>query len=436
MSNNRPCEYVPGPKAELRQYVPGPKRTSPTLPAKYGPDSPSTRPNRTNPCSKYVLHPTPNRLHFHTQCPYGSANPAPPPPLTHPPHSMATTQTNTPNRTSKSPPRPATSSTPRNGASGDAEASIGSEDRSAANVARAKRRNREWLDVADASDRLVAGECHSSLSRGKGGGLEEKREGKRKHLTNEASDFFDKPAPGPDDAIATPEWFLEELGRIATADPPVPKKSKIVFENTPAAAATNESIFESFNFDMEKLIAANQDTTLGYGSEFRTVNQLKPLLGGHPNFNKLSKILNSGMSYNFITELDDLTKSEELRKLLQRGNHKSAQDCEEKVSQLLTKDVIHGFAIPIPVTTVVKITNAAVQPLGVARQWSIGERGERIEKFRMTQDLSFSSTRDGEPTSINDRIDMSSYTEMIFGWCPGSYTSSSRSETNSRLYLS
>ena len=35
----------------------------------------------------------------------------------------------------------------------------------------------------------------------------------------------------------------------------------------------------------------------------------------------------------------------------------------------------------------------------------------------MTQDLSFSTSRDKEPTSINDRIDMSAYSEMIFGWC-------------------
>ena len=35
----------------------------------------------------------------------------------------------------------------------------------------------------------------------------------------------------------------------------------------------------------------------------------------------------------------------------------------------------------------------------------------------MTQDLSFSSTRDGDPTSINGRIDISAYTEMVFGWC-------------------
>ena len=63
------------------------------------------------------------------------------------------------------------------------------------------------------------------------------------------------------------------------------------------------------------------------------------------------------------------------------------------------------------------IPNAAVQPLGIEKQGSIDDKGERVEKFRMTQDLSFSSSRDGDPTSINGRIDMSAYTEMIFGWC-------------------
>lgn len=68
-----------------------------------------------------------------------------------------------------------------------------SEDRAAANVAHAKRRNRERLNAADASDRLIAGEYRSSSGRGEGG-IKEKRGKKREHLTNEASDYFDKPA--------------------------------------------------------------------------------------------------------------------------------------------------------------------------------------------------------------------------------------------------
>jgi hypothetical protein len=53
----------------------------------------------------------------------------------------------------------------------------------------------------------------------------------------------------------------------------------------------------------------------------------------------------------------------------------------------------------------------------LTRQWAIDEEGKRLEKFRLTQDLSFSSSRSGPPVSINSRIDMEAYTEMIYGWC-------------------
>ena len=165
----------------------------------------------------------------------------------------------------------------------------------------------------------------------------------RDHLERNASDYFNKPAAGPDDAIAAPPWFLEALTRIAKEVPTVPTKSAIVFENTLSAAASHGMLLESFGFDMGRLIAANSKSTLGYGSEFWTVSQLKPLVGSHPNFGKLSTVLKSGLSFIFEEELEELTKSSELQKLLTRGNHKSAQEFEDKVSSLIMKDVTHGF---------------------------------------------------------------------------------------------
>ena len=76
------------------------------------------------------------------------------------------------------------------------------------------------------------------------------------------------------------------------------------------------------------------------------------------------------------------------------------------MTELLAKGVKHGFVIPIPTNLITRIPNAAVQPLGLARQWTINEEGQRLEKFRLTQDLSFSSTKSGPPVSINSRIDM------------------------------
>jgi hypothetical protein len=58
-----------------------------------------------------------------------------------------------------------------------------------------------------------------------------------------------------------------------------------------------------------------------------------------------------------------------------------------------------------------------VQPLGLAKQWTLDETGTRIPKYRLTQDLSFTCVKGNWGLSINSRIDMSAYPEMIYGWC-------------------
>ena len=165
------------------------------------------------------------------------------------------------------------------------------------------------------------------------------------------------------------------------------------------------------------LIAAHQDSTLGYGSEFRSVTELTPLLGRHPNFVMLAEYLTSGMPYLFSREIDSDTKLDELETLIRRGNHKSAQDETERVVLLLGKDVRYGFSVPLPTRLVSAISGAAVQPLGIAKQWTVMPDGSRTAKFRLTQDLSFSSSKGGLPRAINARVDMGMYPEMTYGWC-------------------
>lgn len=174
---------------------------------------------------------------------------------------------------------------------------------------------------------------------------------------------------------------------------------------------------EEFDLDLGKLIADHSNSTLGYGSEFRTVEELTPLLGRHPNFPTLANFLTEGMPYVFTRENDRDTQLEELHTLLLRGNHKSAQENIEQVKVLIAKDVHHGFSIPLPVRIIPEITGAAVQPLGLVKQWTVLPDGTRAIKFRMTQDLSFSSNKPELPRSINSRVDMAAYPEMTYGWC-------------------
>ena len=70
----------------------------------------------------------------------------------------------------------------------------------------------------------------------------------------------------------------------------------------------------------------------------------------------------------------------------------------------------------IPIGAVPLIPHAMVQPVGLAKQWTLDEEGNIKIKYRITQDLSYSETNRDVPLSINSRIDTDQYPEMVYGW--------------------
>jgi hypothetical protein len=166
---------------------------------------------------------------------------------------------------------------------------------------------------------------------------------------------------------------------------------------------------------LSQLLHQNQQTTLHFGSEFRPIEQLEDILGGHPLFGQLRTILTKGMDYWFNTDLSESDRLLKLTQMLKHGNHKSSEAEPEIINRLLLKDVTHGFSIPIPPETVSLIDGALVQPFGLAQEFTLTKLGERVVKYRLTQDLSFSLSQ--EACSVNSRIDMARYNEMIYRWC-------------------
>jgi hypothetical protein len=229
--------------------------------------------------------------------------------------------------------------------------------------------------------------------------------------------FFPEPLVGPDDSREMPAWFLKAIRGICVTKTSTPSKPPFRFEAGKEAAAHNAKLLQGFSYDLGSLIQAHGSTTLGFGSEFRTVAELRPLLQGHIHFKKLSELLTYGMDYVFTRELSESERKDEVKAMLARGNHKSAQSEQGQVGKLIAKDVLHGFTIPIPVETVVLIPGAMVQPLGLVQQWTVAPDGERTIKYRLTQDLSFSTDKKAPPVSVNSRVDMGAYPEMIYGWC-------------------
>jgi hypothetical protein len=132
---------------------------------------------------------------------------------------------------------------------------------------------------------------------------------------------------------------------------------------------------------MTSFFARQQGTTLNFGSKFQSVaSSLRPLLGYHPNFEEFASVLEKRMPYRFSTEIGDTTRERDMLAMISGGNHKSAQDNPEQVRRLLTKDVVHGFSMVLPIELVPLIPKAMVQPTGLAQQRVLDEKGQRNDQ--------------------------------------------------------
>jgi hypothetical protein len=178
---------------------------------------------------------------------------------------------------------------------------------------------------------------------------------------------------GPDNHFQPPPDFLIRLRRVAQTPVPTPQAPSLIFDTAPSAPAHNAKQLADAEFDLSQLLNQNRHTTLHFGSEFRRLDQLEDVLGGHPLFAQLRTILTNGMDYRFKTELSETDCLLELTQMHERGNHKSSKAEPAIVNPLLLKDVTHGFSIPIPPHIVPLIVGALVQPFGLAKQFTLNE---------------------------------------------------------------
>jgi len=155
-------------------------------------------------------------------------------------------------------------------------------------------------------------------------------------------------------------------------DPP------LQFNPTKEAAMNNFAVLKRYNFDIEALIANHPNTPMSYGSEFRPVTVLSQLLRFHPNWDKLSAILQNGVHFN-LREIKENDRLDDLRDALEFGNHKSASGTWERVlEEELLKDVEQGWLVPLLPEHVGKIPGAMMSPMGINHQPTINGNGETV----------------------------------------------------------
>ena len=170
---------------------------------------------------------------------------------------------------------------------------------------------------------------------------------------------------------------------------------------------------KKFKYDLNEATQHKPNTVLTYGSEFRPWPLLEPLLQHHHHWHSIKDIITRGATYPLkpITESERL---EDISFMLERGNHKSAKLKENDVAleKAFSKEVGHHWVIPFLPSTIPLIPGASVTPLGVATQWSINERNERVVKRRPTHDCSFPGP---SGLSCNVRVLKEQLDECMYG---------------------
>jgi hypothetical protein len=116
--------------------------------------------------------------------------------------------------------------------------------------------------------------------------------------SNDPNCFLPVPIVGPNNNFQFPPWFLKEIAMIAASLLLLaPSKSSVWFDVSPKAAKHNASLLSNVDCDFEKFFKTQTESTLAFGSEFRPVEQLRPLLCQHPGFDELAEILMTGMPH-------------------------------------------------------------------------------------------------------------------------------------------
>ena len=187
-----------------------------------------------------------------------------------------------------------------------------------------------------------------------------------------------------------------------------------LFEFTNKAAKHNSKILEQKRWDLEEALrVAAPGTHLQYGSEFRPVSDLEPLLEENELWPKTKAMLQHGVKIP-IDNLPEEVAKEDLSKGLVRGDHKGATKQTKLLKQLITKDIEHAFALPITQKCAENIKGGSFASLNIQSQWTINEKGERVKKTRLTHDQSFKGLESG--ISLNEQVIREELEPLIYGF--------------------
>ena len=161
-------------------------------------------------------------------------------------------------------------------------------------------------------------------------------------------------------AIPPPVNLVEVIQKLLKISEPL-QEPKFRFETSQEAASYNFELLQCHKFDLESLLHSNDGTrsVTTYGSEFKTTPQLERLLHKHPRWKKLKQLLEKVSGWELEPVPEHLRESAVIR-----GNHKSADSNTKFLESALTKEVLKGWELILPIGKATEIPNLVISPMG------------------------------------------------------------------------
>jgi hypothetical protein len=167
-----------------------------------------------------------------------------------------------------------------------------------------------------------------------------------------------------------PLVLFHHLHEALSWNAPILRQATFRFEWTNAAAEHNLRILSSFDFDLGWAIAAQPGSIVSPGCEFRPTSLLQPLCGHHPLWPRAAEWRSFGVTFP-STPLPEEDRLIDIKTMLARGNHRSAQQRALALEKMMHAEVWHGWQLPLPPAAALQIPHAIIAPMGLVEQATI-----------------------------------------------------------------
>ena len=140
-------------------------------------------------------------------------------------------------------------------------------------------------------------------------------------------------------------------------------RPKVRFDVSKEAAVHNFDLFKQAKFNLRDILNTKEETSVTtYGSKLKDVRMLEKLFKHHKRWRDLKSMITNGSQWP-IEALDEKSRLADLKGTPARGNHKSAKENENFLSDAPIKEMKNVWELILPLHRALLIPGLVMSPL-------------------------------------------------------------------------